>query len=117
MEQALELLINNIPAIVIAIIGIVGGIAVKKKWIKQEHFDQLNNDSQVVVNEVYQEYVKFKKAAGGGKLTEEQKEEARQLAIAKLKELGKQKGIDYAKKYGIPFILSLVERLVQRNKA
>lgn len=117
MEQIIELLLANLPAIIIFVIATVGGIAVKKKWIKQEHFDKLNQDLSGAVNEVYQEYVKVKKAAGGGKLTEEQKEEARQLAIAKLKEIGKTKGIDYAKEYGLPFILALIEKLVQRNKA
>lgn len=117
MEQIIALALENLPAIIIAIVSIVGGIAVKKKWIKQEHFDKLNQDTQVVVQEVYEEYVKAKKKASkNGKLSEEQKKEAREMAVAKLKELGKAKGIDYAKEYGIPFILALVERMVHRNK-
>lgn len=100
-----------------SVVGLILVIVVRKGWIKTDLAEKLKLDVAGVVNAVYQEYVKAKKAASeDGKLTDEEKKEARKLALEKLKEEGKTKGIDYAKEYGVPAILGLVEKYVSANK-
>ena len=114
----LELILPHIPAVIALILGAIFTFAVKKKWIKEDLADKLEKDVSGSVTAVYHEYVQARKAANeDGKLTDDEKKEARNLAIAKLKEIGKEKGIDYAKEYGLPAILGLVEKYVTSNKA
>ena len=111
------LIIDAAPALIIAAVGLALGWIKGKGWLKDQFLDQLDTDVKAVVNEVYQEYVKSRKAAGSdGKLTEEEKKEARQLALDKLKALGKDKGKDYAKEWLLPVILDLIEKWVTKKK-
>ena len=88
-----------------------------KGWIKAEFLTALETDVGSAVNLTYQEYVKARKAANeDGKLTEEEKKQARDLAIDKLKAIGKDKGKNYAKTWIMPVALNLVERWVNRKK-
>lgn len=107
---------NLLPMVLMAI-AVLAAIAKKKGWLDAKMVDMLKEDVQGVVTAIYHEYVKERKIASeDGKLTEEEKKEAREKAILKLKEIGKEKGIDYVKKYGLPLILGLVEKYVQSNK-
>lgn len=114
----LELILPHIPAIIGLIIGGIFALAAKKKWLSEDLAKKLELDVSGSVTAVYHEYVKARKdASEDGKLTDEEKKAARDLALAKLKEVGKEKGIDYAKEYGLPAILGLVEKYVTANKA
>lgn len=113
-----EAIAPHIPALVTLGVGLLVAFMVKKGWVKADLGEMLKLDVAGAVNAVYQEYVKARKEANAdGKLTDEEKKEARNLALAKLKEIGKEKGIDYAKTYGLPAILGLVEKFVSSNKA
>lgn len=120
MEALLALLPEAMPYIitgVLALLGLFFGWVKRKGWIKAEFLEDLERDIGAVVNETYQEYVKVRKAANAdGKLTEEEKKQARKLAIDKLVALGKEKGIDYGKSHLIPIIKDLIERWVNRKK-
>lgn len=117
MDKILELALPHIPDILVVLIGLAFTFMVRKKWIKEELAKKLEEDISAAVTATYLEYVKAKKLASeDGKLTEEEKKEARSIALKKLAEIGKEKGVDYAKTYGVPLIMSLVERMVQRNK-
>jgi len=112
-----ELLEPHLGEILIFIIGAIATFVVKKKWVSEELAHSLEGDVKGAVTSVYLEYVKAKKAANeDGKLTEEEKKEARNLALKKLAQIGKEKGVDYAKTYGVPLILGLVEKYVQADK-
>ena len=113
-----ELIEPHIGTALVFIIGAIFTFAAKKKWLKEDLADKLEKDVSGAVTSVYHEYVKAKKdASEDGKLTDEEKKEARNKAIEALKTVGKEKGIDYAKEYGVPAILGLVEKYVTKNKA
>jgi len=117
MENIIEILIPLIPGAVIALVALGLGWIKGKGWIKEGFINEIETDVSAVVNEVYQEYVKEKKtAAADGKLTEEEKKHARQLALGKLKTLGTQKGKNYAKEWLVPVILDLIEKFVSNKK-
>lgn len=107
----------HLPELVTLGLGLLFAWIVKKGWLNQELAEQLKLDVSGAVTATYHEYVKARKAANeDGKLTEEEKKEARNLALKKLSEIGKEKGIDYGKKYGMPLVLGLVEKYVTSNK-
>lgn len=117
MEIILGLVLPHLPMIIITIIGAILAFIKGKEWIHEGFVDQLDTDVSAVVNEVYQEFVKARKTANkNGKLTEEEKKNARQLALDKLKELGAKKGKNYAQEWLVPVVLDLIERHVSRNK-
>src|SRR6056297_1825538 len=95
----------NIPVIVGSIVALVIGFAVKKGWVGAELGKKLELDVSGAVTEVYHEYVAgLKKGREDGKLTDEEKSEARKMAVEKVKQLGKDKGVDYLKTYGLPAV-------------
>lgn len=107
----------NLPVIIGGVIALVIGFMVKKGWVSADLGKKLELDVSGAVTEVYHEYVAaLKKGREDGKLTEEEKKHARDLAIAKVKELGKEKGVDYAKTYGLPAIMALIEKFVTKKK-
>jgi len=70
------------------------------------------------VDKVYFEYTgPLKNASEDGRLTDEQKSEARKRAVAALLEIGKERGFEYAKKYALPVLESLVQTYVLKRKA
>jgi len=112
-----EMLIEHLPTLITLGVGLLVAWVVRKGWIKADLGEKLKMDVNGAVTSVYHEYVKSRKEANAdGKLTDEEKKEARNLALSKLKEVGKEKGIDYAKTYGVPAILGLVEKYVSKNK-
>lgn len=112
-----EAIIPLIPEIVAVVLGFIATLAVRKKWIKEDLAKKLEGDISGAVTEVYDEYVKAKKKGNeDGKLTDEEKKVARDMAIAKVKEIGKTKGVDYAKEYGLPLIKGLIEKYVTKKK-
>lgn len=112
-----ETIIPIIPEIVAVVLGFIATWVVKKKWVSEALAKKLEGDVSGAVTEVYEEYVKGKKLGNeDGKLTEEEKKVARDMAIAKIKEIGKTKGVDYAKEYGIPLIKGLIEKYVTKKK-
>ena len=116
----LETLLPYMPAIIgLVLTGFAALLAwVKAKgWLNAQFLDQLNVDVSAAVNDTYQTYVRARKAANGdGKLTAEEKGEARKKALDTLKEIGKAKGKDYAKEWLLPVAADLVEKWVTRKK-
>jgi hypothetical protein len=113
----LEQLLPLVPELLAVVLGLIVTFVVKKKWVDEKLANDLKDDVSGAVTSVYHEYVKARKEANeDGKLTDEEKKEARNLALNKLGEIGKDKGIDYAKKYGVPLILGLVEKFVTKKK-
>lgn len=114
-----EALVPFLPAIVGGVLALVAlGFAwlKGKNWIKEGFLVELERDVSAVVTEVTNTYVnERKKANEDGKLTEEEKKHARQLAIDRLKALGKEKGKNYAKTWLIPVIADLIEKWVNRK--
>lgn len=112
-----ELIEPHLLTIVITGLGLLFAWITRKGWLKKDLSESLHLDVQGAVTSVYHEYVKARKdLSEDGKLTEEEKKEARSLAIKKLGEVGKEKGLDYAKTYGIPLVLGLIEKYVTQNK-
>jgi len=116
----LEAIVPFIPAIVGGVLALLAlGFAwlKGKNWIKEGFLVELERDVSAVVTEVSDTYVNARKEANeDGKLTDEEKKQARQLAIDRLKELGKQKGKNYAKNWLIPVIADLIEKWISRKQ-
>lgn len=113
-----ELIEPHIGSALAFIIAAIFTFAAKKKWLNEDLADKLEKDVSGAVTAVYHEYVKARKdASEDGKLTDEEKKEARNKALAMLKSIGKEKGIDYAKTYGVQAVTALVEKYVTKNKA
>ena len=113
-----ETLEPHILEFIVLALGVSIAWMTRKGWLQKELGEELKLDVQGAVTSVYHEYVKAKKAANeDGKLTDDEKKEARTLALTKLKDIGSEKGMDYAKKYGVPALLGLVEKYVTANKA
>lgn len=112
-----EQLLPLVPEIVAVVLGLIASVVVRNKWVEKEVANQLRDDVSGVVSEVYNEYVRARKKANeDGKLTDEEKKAARDLALKKLASVGKEKGVDYAKKYGVPLITGLIEKYVTKKK-
>lgn len=115
-DTIISLVPHLVPVLVI-VVGVGLSWLVGKKWITEAFAGDLKEDISAAVTAVYHEYVKAKKLANeDGKLTEEEKEEARKLAIAKLIEIGKARGKDYAKDHLLPHILKWIELFVSKKK-
>lgn len=100
------------PEAVAVVIGAIFAFMARRKWIKDEHAKKLDEKVGGAVTAVYHEFVQDIKA-GGGKLTDEQKKEARARAISKIKEAGLKEGIDFIKEYGVDYIVHYIEKKVQ----
>lgn len=78
---------------------------------------QLSLDAEAAAQETYDTYVNSVKAASSdGRLTDAERAEARRLALQKLADLGKQKGIDYFREYSEPLLRAMIEQAVTRLK-
>jgi hypothetical protein len=85
----------------------------RKKGLETEAVDTL----RTAVAKVQDEYVTFlKRAAEDGKLTEEERAEARNLAVEKALELAKGPVLKILLAWGKPKLEGLVARIVQGDK-
>jgi hypothetical protein len=122
----LEQILTN-EMVTTAIIGLVAAaitaamtfMAVKiRSWVKDtERADKINNLVADAVWSTYEGFVKhWKAAAADGKLTAEEKAEAKRYAMSLLKEKGKATGLDVVKEVGLEGMSRLIESGVQAMK-
>lgn len=103
--------------LIIALIGLLMAYLQKKGIVSAETARNLELDIGGAVALVNQEYMDAIKAAkADGEITDAEAAEARKLALAKLAAIGKEKGIDYIGKFGVPAIIGLIEKKVVEQK-
>lgn len=110
-------IIDLLTPLVIAIIGAVIAYFHRKGYISSELAQKLELDVQGSVAAVQHEYMDaIKKAKEDGVVTPEEAENARKMALSKLISVGKDKGIDYVKTYGVTALVGLIEKKVTELK-
>ena len=99
---------------VLAITGIIG-VILKLKSIKKWKLERLVEFTQIAVVETYQTYVKVKK--DGHEWGAEEKKEARNRALGRLKELCTEQGGSLLKFYAKEYLPILIEKVLNATKA
>ena len=103
--------------LVIALIGLGMGYLQRKGIVNADIAHKLELDIGGAVAAVNNEYINAIKAKTvDGVITDDNAAEARKLALAKLASIGKEKGIDYITKFGVPAIIGLIEKKVVEQK-
>jgi hypothetical protein len=109
----------NSPYLTPAVLAIIGAVFA---WIKRRELVR-KHDLEVAVaalesgvTETYQCYVKGLKAENG-KLTEAQKDEAREMAYRLAKSIALEQGVSLWKYYSPRLAKALIEKFVHRAKA
>lgn len=106
-------LMQLLTPLVVVLVGAAIAYFQRKGYISADLARKLELDVQGAVASVQHEYVTAIKAANeDGVITPEEAQKARQMAYAKVMSIGKEKGIDYAKTYGISAIVGLIEKKV-----
>lgn len=109
--------VELLTPLIIAIVGLLIAYLQRKGYISAELAKKLELDVQGSVAAVQHEYMDaIKKANEDGVVTPQEAENARKMALAKLLEVGKEKGIDYAKTYGVTALVGLIEKKVTELK-
>lgn len=109
--------IELLTPLIIALVGAAIAYFHRKGYISAELAQKLELDVQGSVAAVQHEYVAAIKAANeDGVVTPQEAENARKMALAKLISVGKEKGIDYAKTYGVTALVGLIEKKVTELK-
>ena len=118
MEAVFEFLTSDVGVkAAIYVVGLLFGFVKGLKWIKDKKLVVAAQSLEAGVEAVYQTYIKGLKAGReDGKLTEDEKSYARDLAIQKAKEFAAEEGVDLLKVYGAMYLPVLVEKLVKRSK-
>lgn len=110
-------ILQILTPLIIALIGLGVAYLQKKGIVNADVAHQLELDIGGAVALVNQEYMNAIKAAkADGEITDAEAAEARKLALAKLAAIGKEKGIDYIAKFGVPAIVGLIEKKVVEQK-
>jgi hypothetical protein len=110
-------IIDLLTPLIIAIIGVVIAYFHRKGYISTELSKKLELDVQGSVAAVQHEYMAAIKAANeDGVVTPQEAENARKMALAKLISVGKDRGINYVKTYGITALVGLIEKKVTELK-
>ena len=99
--------VELLTPLIIAIVGLLIAYLQRKGYISAELAKKLELDVQGSVAAVQHEY---------GVVTPQEAENARKMALAKLIAVGKEKGIDYAKTYGVTALVGLIEKKVTELK-
>lgn len=109
--------IELLTPLIIALVGAAIAYFQRKGYISAELAAKLELDVQGSVAAVQHEYVAAIKAANeDGVVTPQEAENARKMALNKLIAVGKEKGIDYAKMYGVTALVGLIEKKVTELK-
>lgn len=105
-------------AVLFAVIGIVWKFAKPylDEWMRQRRLTTLWEAVTTGVTGAMQTYVEAAKAAGGGKLTEEQAAHARELARTYTISFMKTQGVDVIREYGQDVLDYLIEAILRRLK-
>lgn len=109
--------IELLTPLIIALVGAAIAYFQRKGYISSELSKKLELDIQGSVAAIQHEYVAAIKAANeDGIVTPQEAENARKMAIAKVIAIGKEKGIDYVKVYGVTALVGLIEKKVTELK-
>jgi hypothetical protein len=109
--------IELLTPLIIALVGAAIAYFQRKGYISAELAKKLELDVQGSVAAVQHEYITAIKAANeDGVVTPQEAENARKMALKKLLDVGKEKGIDYAKTYGVTALVGLIEKKVVELK-
>ena len=92
-------------------------------WLRQREWVQKHNAEKVVqcietaVQQTYDEYVRAcKEASFDGKLTDEERVEARKLALEKAVAIAKEQGVSLATNFAESYLPTLIEKVVSTAK-
>ena len=107
--------------------AVVGVVAVAAAWAAKRYVDDgtervtarevLWDAGRAAVAETYETYVKaLKERAADGRLTTDEKSEARRIAVERAKQIAKSRGVDLAKTYGEEIVHGIVEQIVNVAK-
>ena len=103
--------------IILSVVGFIFGFIKRRESVKKWKLEVAIKALEVGVNDTYRAYVRaIKDAKADGKLTDDEKEHARELAIAKAMQIAKEVGLDLVKYYGKEYLPVIIEKIVQRNK-
>jgi hypothetical protein len=119
MEKALDFLAS--PAVMSVIAIIIGALwgYFKRKVLKEEGWiKEVSMLAETAVTTVYLDFVReLKIKSEDGKLTIEEKREALDKALKKIKELAQERGIALAKKYSDDILKMILERAISKLKS
>lgn len=105
-----------VPAI-LAVFGVIFGILKRLAFVKEWKLGVAINAVEVGVDTTYQNYVKNVKIANvDGKLTESEKQRAREMAFQVAREYASAEGLNLLKYYGKEYLPIIIEKIVARNK-
>lgn len=105
-----------LPAVV-AIVSAVWGFFRVTVALRLARYEKAIACLEAGVQTVYDEYVRsIKEASKDGKLTDEERRYARNLAIATAQEYAQRYGVDVAKELGKEFLAVTVEKILARFK-
>jgi len=103
--------------IAVVVVGLIWGLIKRKAGLDEGKKSKITEAFETAVKETYDEFVKVKKSsAKDGKLSVEDVAHARQMAIAKAKDIGKEKGVDILKEVGKSYIPVLLEKVIAKAK-
>jgi len=118
MEKAIDFLAS--PAVISVLAIIIGALWAyfKRKVLKEEGWiKEVAMLAETAVTSVYLGFVReLKTKSEDGKLTLEEKEEALNKALKRIKELAQERGIALAKKYGDDILKMILERAISKLK-
>lgn len=107
---------ETVPA-VLAVFGFIFAILKRIGFVKRWKLEVAIDAIEVGVETTYQNYVKNLKIANAdGRLTEAEKQRARETAIQVAKEYAMTKGLDLLKYYGKEYLPIIIEKIISRNK-
>ena len=118
MEVILNLLQSDTGMnLLLGIIASVFGVVKALSWTKQKKLDIALDALEIGVRQTYEGYVKSLKMANqDGKLTDEEKKTARDIALTVATAWAKTQGVNLAKVYAKEYLPILVEKLVRSSK-
>lgn len=113
-------------AIVLVLMILFSVLTTAIAWFKgSEHFARIKDTRwaealaalDAGVTDVYEDYVRaLKEGRGDGKLTDEERVEARDRALARAIDIGKTRGVDVLAEIGVDFVRDALEDAVQKRK-
>ena len=119
MQYILELLaVPEVQAALVALSAVVFALVKKVEAVRRWRLARAVECVEAGVRETYEEYVRAMKAASiDGKLTDEERAEARRRAIERAKDYAAREGVDLLKVYAKTYLPVLVEKILRRDKA
>lgn len=107
----------EVQTMVAGIIAMVFGFIKKQQWTQKWKLGVALNAFEAGVMDSYETYVRaIKISREDGKLTDEERKEARKRAIDVAVALARSEGLDLVKFYGKEYIPVIIEKFVMKNK-